>query len=148
MTHLEVFETPDGLVVGEIACRPAGASIPEAVRLQTGVDIWRAALETALGIQPKIDPVTETGIVAHCYLPVSAGRVVSHTPVEVLEALPNVIQVDIWRTVGDVVSKRLAENSAVSSAVVHFRLDSPADVRAAFASAYDAFTIEVESVEE
>lgn len=145
VTHMEFFETADGIIAGEIACRPAGGGVPEAIRLHTGVDVWRACLETALGQSPKLDVVPADGIIAHCYLPVGPGRIVGMTTREELMALPGVVSVDMLRAVGDVVPTRL--NSASASALVYFRVKHPDEVAGVVAGAYDAFHIDIEAVE-
>ncbi|CAM5464906.1 ATP-grasp domain-containing protein [Streptomyces badius] len=141
VTHMEFFETPDGLIAGEIACRPAGGGIPEAVRLHTGVDLWQASLELALGLSPRLAPTSEEGVLAHCYLPVSPGRIVTQTPAEELEALPSVVQVDVIRKKGEVVPDHL--NSAAASCLVYLRVDRPEDVDEAVRRVYRTYEIEV-----
>jgi len=54
VTHMELLKTRDGLLAGEIACRPSGGGIPEGIQLQYGVDIWRAFRETSLGLKPEV----------------------------------------------------------------------------------------------
>jgi biotin carboxylase len=141
VTHMEFFETSDGLVAGEIACRPAGGSFPECIRLQTGADIWRACLELSLGLSPKLELKTEEGVLAHCHLPVAPGRIVEQTPEEELAAMPSVVRVDMLRRKGDVVPAHL--NSASASAVVYLRADRPEEAEAAMRRVVEAYEFEV-----
>ncbi len=143
VTHMEFFGTAEGLVAGEIACRPAGGGIPDALALHTGVDVWQACLQLALGAEPKLDPVPEQGILAHCYLPLAPGRIASMTSAEELAALPSVVEVKMLRRVGETVPGRL--NSAAASGLVFLRLDDPAEVEAAVARVYEAFSIRIEA---
>jgi biotin carboxylase len=144
VTHMEFFETGDGLVAGEIACRPAGGGIPEAILQHSGVDLWRACLETALGQEPKIDAGAEDGVVAHCYLPISPGRIVTMTSRAELMTLPGVTKVEMLWAVGDVVPAPMY--SASASALVFFRVDRPDQVMAVASRIYDSFRIEIEAV--
>ncbi|MEV5593643.1 ATP-grasp domain-containing protein [Streptomyces sp. NPDC052496] len=141
VTHMEFFETPDGLLAGEIACRPAGGSFPECIRMHTGVDLWRACLELQLGLTPKLELKAEEGVLAHCHLPVSPGLIVEQTPEEELAALPSVVRVDMLRRKGDVVPAHL--NSASASAVVYLRGDSPEEAEAAMRRVVEAYHIEI-----
>ncbi|MDC0770837.1 ATP-grasp domain-containing protein [Streptomyces sp. HD] len=141
VTHMEFFEMPDGLLAGEIACRPAGGSFPECIRMHTGVDLWRACLEVSLGLSPKLELKAEEGVLAHCHLPVSPGRIVEQTSEEELAALPSVVRVDMLRRKGDVVPAHL--NSASASAVVYVRGDSPEEAEAAMRRVVEAYKIEI-----
>jgi biotin carboxylase len=141
VTHMEFFETPDGLIAGEIACRPAGGLFPESIRMHTGADLWRACLELALGLSPKLELKDEEGVLAHCHLPISPGRIVEQTTEEELAALPSVVRVDMLRRKGDVVPAHL--NSASASAVVYVRADRPEEAEAAIRRVVEEYRIEI-----
>ncbi|MGW3183782.1 ATP-grasp domain-containing protein [Kitasatospora sp. NPDC001119] len=143
VTHMEFFGTEDGLIAGEIACRPAGGGIPDALALHTGVDVWQACLLLALGLEPKLDRVLEQGVIAHCYLPLEPGRIVAMTGAEELRSLPSVIDVKMLRQVGETVPERL--NSAAASGLVFLRADSVEEAEAAVAHVYEVFRIEIEA---
>jgi biotin carboxylase len=49
VTHLECFVTRDGLVVGEITCRPGGGSVADMVHRAWGVDLWDELVRAELG---------------------------------------------------------------------------------------------------
>lgn len=66
--HLELFDTPKGWVVSEIACRPAGGGIPHALTLAYGVDVVRASWQFDCGQQPTQRPAQYQAI-AHIALP-------------------------------------------------------------------------------
>lgn len=143
VTHMEFLDTDDGLIVGEIACRPAGGGIPHALALHCGVDVWEASLQLALGLDPKADRGPEQGVTAHCYLPLRPGRIVSMTGPDELRALPFVIDVMMLRQVGDVIPERLT--SAAASALVFLRTPSTEEAEEAVARVYEAFHIEIET---
>ncbi len=54
ITHLECFTTADGLVVGEIACRPGGGGVVPMVKRATGVDLWACLVDCETGVAPVI----------------------------------------------------------------------------------------------
>lgn len=141
VTHMEFFETSDGLLVGEIACRPAGGGIPEALRLHTGVDVWQAAVDLARGRPVDATVQPENGVIAHCYLPVAVGYVLKQTPVEELESLPSVVHVEMLHTAGDKVTGPLS--SAEASALVYLRVPGPGEAQSAVSQVYDAYEIEI-----
>ncbi|GAA0585822.1 ATP-grasp domain-containing protein [Paractinoplanes ferrugineus] len=109
VTHCEIYETPAGLVVGEISCRPAGGGIADAIKTQYGVDIWDAFNRLALGLPVALPPAGRAvgGIVAVCLLPVRPGRVLRVTPAEELEALDGVLSVSMKVGPGSVIGTRL-----------------------------------------
>lgn len=49
VTHLEVFDTEDGPVVGEVAIRPGGMGIARTWQHAFGVDLWEEFVRAALG---------------------------------------------------------------------------------------------------
>ncbi|GAA0689231.1 hypothetical protein GCM10009548_71140 [Streptomyces malaysiensis subsp. malaysiensis] len=126
VTHLEVFRTEAGFLVGEIACRPAGAGIPDAVLLGTGVDLWRAWSRTALGLDPDVTPKPGAPIVVNCELPIRAGLITELTEADELLALPGVVRVDMLHKVGDTVPERLHSSSATG--IVFYEAASETEV--------------------
>lgn len=54
MTHMEFYETPTGLLFGEIAIRPPGGYLMDAIRLAYGFNPWKAFVSVELGTLPKI----------------------------------------------------------------------------------------------
>jgi len=90
--HLEVFDTDQGLVFGEVACRVGGGPlIGTPIRHMYGFDIWRAFLEVQLQdtISPMQRPTQHYGCVS---LGASPGIVSSFTSEAQLEALPGVVE--------------------------------------------------------
>ncbi|MFG3525902.1 ATP-grasp domain-containing protein [Streptomyces sp. NPDC047917] len=110
VTHMELFRTGDGFVIGEISCRPAGGGIVDAVRMKYGIDLWRVFMDTALGrpagVSGPVAPLRD-GIIANCDLPVRPGRVVRISTPDELAAVPDVIETRMSTRVGDVIGHRL-----------------------------------------
>jgi hypothetical protein len=104
VTHLEVFKTASGLLVGEIACRPGGGGIVKSVALQYGVDLWRAFIETSLGLPPTIDIDAREETVVNVMLPARPGRILDLSPAEhFANALPGVLDTTMVLKPGDIV---------------------------------------------
>ena len=53
-SHAEIKLTSTGPKVVEVAARLGGDSIPELVELATGVDLWKAVIQVAMGEQPDL----------------------------------------------------------------------------------------------
>ncbi|GIW71107.1 MAG: argininosuccinate lyase [Planctomycetota bacterium] len=54
MTHLELFLTPRGPVLGEVAARPPGGFLMDLIGRAYGFDPWEALLRVELGEQPAL----------------------------------------------------------------------------------------------
>jgi biotin carboxylase len=110
VTHMELFRTADGFVIGEISCRPAGGGIVDAVRMQYGVDLWQVFMDTSLdrpaGVTGPVARLRED-VIANCDLPTRPGRVVRISTAEELAALPDVIEARMSTRVGDTIGTRL-----------------------------------------
>ncbi|MFI6094748.1 ATP-grasp domain-containing protein [Lentzea sp. NPDC051213] len=142
VTHMEIFRTPRGLIVGEIACRPGGGGVVGAIELQHGVDLWRALLLTSLGLDPEIEVRRRPGIVGHYYLPVTPGSITGLNPVEEFESLPSVLRVEMTRRLGDVISPVL--NSTSSAGHVHFTLEHERDIPARIQEILERYVLEID----
>ncbi|MBW8090883.1 ATP-grasp domain-containing protein [Streptomyces hygroscopicus subsp. hygroscopicus] len=113
VTHMELFKTERGFIVGEIACRPGGAGVVDHVRRHCGVDLWREFIRTSLGEAARIVPRPARGITAHVHLPPAPGRVVDVTPAEEFMAIPDVKEVDMRVCAGDVIGPEVRSSSTV-----------------------------------
>ncbi|ROR83491.1 Biotin carboxylase [Plantibacter flavus] len=142
VTHMEFFRTPGGILAGEIACRPAGGAIPEAIEHAYGVDIWDAQLRIMLGEDPSVHPIRTEGCLVNYHLPVSPGRITGLTAVEDLQCIDNVVAARITKKVGDVIPPNY--NSSYASGVVFVHVDDRSGVDDAVRRLADAFSIEVE----
>ncbi len=142
VTHMEFFQTENGLLASEIACRPAGGGIPHAIKLQTGVDVWAACLDMSLGRTPKTE-AAEGEPIAHWYLTVPPGRIVKLTDAEQLRQIDGVVDVVANFKVGDAVPTR--QNSATAAMLVFARADGQAEVDRLAKEIYGAYRVEVSS---
>ncbi|WP_282082597.1 ATP-grasp domain-containing protein [Streptomyces tendae] len=125
VTHLELYRTTSGFVVGEISCRPAGGGIIEAVQLKHGVDLWRGFMEAELGRAPTPPVLVDPGnsdTVAVCRLPARPGRVVEVSSEEELSRLAGVERVTMKVRPGAVIGTRV--HSASVSGLVYLRAKS------------------------
>ena len=149
VTHLEVFETRDGFLVGEIACRPAGGGIVEAVRLQFGVDLWRVSMDSALGrplVLPEPAARLRPEIVVNCDLPIRPGRVLRISGANELAGLPGVISSRMSIGPGDVIGSRL--HSASTTGLVFLAVEDEDAVGQRVRTLTEAYVLEVEQLRE
>jgi hypothetical protein len=142
VTHMEFLKTPDGLLAGEIACRPPGGGIPDGIRLQYGVDIWRAFRETSLGLRPEVRSTEREGLLVNYLLPIRPGRIVRLSPAADLAAVPSVVRVDMHRQVGDVMRDRVGHSAAAG--VVYLRVRDEAEVSRRMLELAERYVLEVE----
>ncbi|MER5770841.1 ATP-grasp domain-containing protein [Streptomyces sp. NPDC001985] len=140
VTHLELFKTSEGLLVGEVACRPAGAGIVDAVRLQYGVDLHEAFLATSLGRAPEVTQRRRPDIVVNANLPIRPGRITRLVTGGELAALPGTVEVRMLKAVGDTVSTDLTAASATGR--VFYTAGDEAEVLARHRLLSDAFYLE------
>ena len=54
MTHLELFCTENGPVLGEIALRPPGGHLMELLEIAYGRNFWEALLQLECGVEPSL----------------------------------------------------------------------------------------------
>jgi L-amino acid ligase C-terminal domain 2 len=146
VTHMEFLKGPDGLLVGEIACRPAGGGIPEGIRLQYGVDIWRAFRETSLGLEPEVRLTERGGLIVNYLLPIKPGRIVRLSTAADLAAVPSVLRVDMHKQVGDVMRDRVGHSAATG--VVYLRVRDEAEVLSRMLELAERYVLEVEEEED
>lgn len=131
VTHLEVFETEAGLVVGEIACRPGGGGISTSLKHAYGVDLWREHVLAALALPTDLRETEislSPGVYGYCGLPAKAGRIVTLSTTGELEAVSGVYAVSMRYKVGDALPARTS--SVFFTGEVFFRLDGAAETEA------------------
>ncbi|MEE1750533.1 ATP-grasp domain-containing protein [Streptomyces sp. NPDC006641] len=147
VTHMELFRTGNGFVIGEISCRPAGGGIVDAVKMKYGIDLWQVFMDTALGrpagVRGPVAPLRE-GTIANCDLPVRPGRVVRVSTPDELAAVPDVIEARMSTRVGDVISPRL--HSASTTGLVFLATAEPALVAKRVEDLAGVYVLEVEPV--
>ncbi|MBW4082414.1 hypothetical protein [Paenibacillus sp. S150] len=106
VTHLEVYATEKGYIIGEITCRPAGGGIPMNVEKHTGVSIWRAFIQTSLGEMPELNRHYCSGISGWLGLPVSNGLILNLSSEEELAGIPGVREVQLAAAPGQMINER------------------------------------------
>lgn len=143
VTHLEVLSTPDGLRVGEVAIRPGGGGVQEAIALKHGRDLQRAFVQVSIGRAPDLPGPAAGATVAALGLPCANGRVRSVTPAAELERLPGVASVRIDRRPGDVIAEKVT--SVFYSGLVLLCGPDPAFVLGAVAGVLAAFRIDIDA---
>lgn len=79
VTHLECFETTEGMVVGEVTCRPGGGGVPDTILAAFGVDLWDEFMRAELGQASRASAPAHAsaGVSGWTYLrtgPVAAAR--------------------------------------------------------------------------
>jgi biotin carboxylase len=141
VTHLEVFETDAGLLVGEIACRPGGSGIPELVRLQHGVDLWQAFIDLSRDGEPRIDQVVPARTFALIDMPIRTGRVTALSSPQQLAAVPDVVEVDMQVAVGDTVEHL---HTGTAAARLYLGLDRAEDLPERMQQLAERFEFSVE----
>lgn len=138
VTHCEVFETPEGFVVGEIAGRPGGGSVSSLMKHHLGVNLWDAFVATTLG--REIPPATPggTSLVTACVmLPEAEQPVVEWTSAEEIAAMPGVDEAIVTCQVGRTSGYR---HSSVGSGYVVFHAEAD-DVTAAGTRITESFRL-------
>ncbi len=90
--HTEIKLTAEGLRVIEVNGR-IGGGVPEMLRLAAGVDIIKATMQAALGLEPEASELPSTSGVAYRFFyqpPESARRLTAIDGVERLKLMPGV----------------------------------------------------------
>lgn len=87
VTHLEVFGTPGGHVIGEVTTRPAGLGVPRMWERAFGLDLWEGFLRAELGEGRGHGRTHPEQVFAWAHLPDSPGLV------ETVSAVPGVFEV-------------------------------------------------------
>jgi hypothetical protein len=143
VTHMEILKSKDdGLLAGEIACRPPGGGIPGGVRLHYGVDIWQAFRETSLGLAPDVHSREREGLLMNYLLPIKRGRIVRLSTAADLAAVPSVVRVDMYKQVGEVVRDRVGASAAAG--VVHLSVRDEAEAWDRMHQLAERYLLEVE----
>ena len=104
VVHLEIFDTRDGFIVGEVASRPGGAGSTELIDNLLGVDVWDAFISAHLD-EPWKDVVVgpaPAGVHGYFGLPCRSGTVKRISNVDDLERIAGVRHARIFCRPGDV----------------------------------------------
>jgi hypothetical protein len=118
ITHFEAYETANGLIVGEITCRPGGGGVPTVIRMKHGWDIWRALIATSSGAEPEITVSKSGEVIGWCGLPGRNGRITALSSAAELTTLPGVVRVDMVHRKGQLVAEKAT--STFNSGIAYF----------------------------
>lgn len=140
VTHLEVYGTQDGLIVGEMTCRPAGGGIPANVERHTGVSLWNAFIQTALGEFFEIHEQEKTGISGWLGLPLGNGTIRRITSADELLAVEGVNKVELTVQAGDKVRER--QTSVLYAGKLFFHAADEPEVRRILEQIQNLYRIE------
>jgi biotin carboxylase len=105
--YFQMLVGDEGVVVNEIACRLGGAYEDITIPAVTGIDVLALNIEGVFGKVPVLADVMPKQMGLDCFSTqlffCSAGKVLSQTPIEVIEALPFVLGAGYNFNVGDTV---------------------------------------------
>lgn len=146
VTHFEVLGTAQGLLAGELACRPGGGGIRRMLQLDSGFDTWAAYIASSLGEPYDHAPspaAPEAGRLVEILLPAERGTVVEISTAEDFARVPGLVEVDLRLRVGDTVGG-LMDSSTVSALILARTTEEhgPDEITQAVA---DAFHLKVEA---
>jgi S-sulfo-L-cysteine synthase (3-phospho-L-serine-dependent) len=102
--HVELRLGKDGPVVVEANPRPAGGRIPDLVRLASGVDLVAAAVALSVGAEPDLRPARLRSAAIRFLVVPRAGRVAAVRGLNRAARVPDVEQVEVAASVGDVLT--------------------------------------------
>jgi len=142
VTHLEVYETTDNsFVVGEITCRPGGGGIVENIERHTGISIWKAFIQIALGDYPKFDKSNKTQLSGWVGLPSRNGLVTQLTSVEELYEIPGVDNVQMNYSLGEKINEK--QTSVSYAGKIFFSLKTEEDIPTFLKNIQEKYSLEV-----
>lgn len=105
MTHLEYYLTPEGVVFGEVALRPPGGYIMEALSYAYGQDFWELFLRVELDMFTDIN-IKQSYFTSSIIVYPESGTIESLEGVDELSDLQSAKKVKIKVKVGDLISRR------------------------------------------
>ncbi|MCK6258990.1 ATP-grasp domain-containing protein [Fictibacillus sp. KIGAM418] len=147
VTHFEVFLTPNGLVAGEIACRPGGGGIRKMLKFQSGFDSWDAHIAVSLGNQYvwEYPEHEEEPQVIELMLPTKRGRVRTISSADDFNDVPGLLEVDMKLKPGNIVDGLLDSSAICGILFAHF--ESQNDIENIISAVEKAFVLEVDTSE-
>lgn len=154
VTHFEALETADGILAGEIACRPGGGGIRRMLQLDSGFDSWGAYIASSFGETYEVPAAAgapdggaaDPGLLVEMLFPAVRGTVTAISAAEDFAAIPGVVEVDMRLKAGDTVGG-LMDSSTVSG-LVFARTSAGRDVAALVRDVEAAFRMETAASEE
>lgn len=102
--HVEIMLTKDGPKMVELGARLGGGGIStHLVPLSTGVDLVKADMDIAMGIEPEITPKFNKGSALRHIVGIE-GKIVSIKGIKEAMLIPGVKEIVMMKGIGDVVS--------------------------------------------
>ncbi|MBI4613560.1 MAG: ATP-grasp domain-containing protein [Planctomycetes bacterium] len=117
IAHLELFRTSEGPVFGEVAARPPGGYIMDAISLAYGFDPWEALLSVELGEVPDL-PREASGHAGVWILHPGPGVVAAVRGLAETRSVPGVVDVRCRARRGDRVEERVGSGQDVGRILV------------------------------
>lgn len=143
VTHLEVFRTPEGWCVSEIACRAGGGGVADAIRSNHGVDLFAASVQLDVGrtvasaVMSKAAPGLFFG---HTALALQPGRVTRVSTPDTFASIPEVVGVQITVKENDLLPDSFL--SAAGAGFVQAASESEAGIVAALRAVQQQHVLE------
>lgn len=130
VVHLEAFETGSTLLFSEVAARLPGGGIPDAIKLQYEVDLWKAAARAARCLPVMVNSREPARMLANLHIPHPTGRVTHIASRREVEAhVSDLLRLDVYTTVGAV--HQGPGDSSAAAAMAYFTAPSAAGLIAA-----------------
>jgi L-arginine-specific L-amino acid ligase len=142
VTHLELFHTTEGVIIGEITCRPAGGGILPVILEKYGVDYWEAYIDVCMNAQPDINVQEKPGVFGWCGLPARNGKIIKVTPYDVFREMEGVYHVKTYYRPGDIVDEKIT--CVFNNAVVFFNTPTHEDADRLYRKIMDTYRLRVD----
>ncbi len=115
--HVEIMLTPKGPKMVELGARLGGDSITtHLVPLSTGVDMVKATIDIALGLEPDLSVKFSKGSAIR-YLKVPPGIIKSINGIEAAKNIEGVKECTFTKTIGDTVTSIQCSTDRVGSVI-------------------------------
>jgi len=146
VTHFEVLDNGAELLAGEIAVRPGGGGVVDAIRIHHGVDLWQAFVDPSGEIwdASRVRCRPAKAITGWYGLPARNGLIADMTPKETLQALPGVLELDLHYRAGQTVQDKTT--SVFYVGVLYFHFESESELIRLNRALRDRYYLNVEAV--
>lgn len=145
VVHMEVFETNDGYLLGEIACRPGGGLISGVINRQYQVNIWEAYLNSLIGEKlHEIKEIESEGLFGFFGLTCRKGRIKHLTSNNEFYKIKGVKEILSFFNEGDIVDETWADSTLFFSKMFYFKIDSLNELNNFLRKIESTYVIEVE----
>jgi biotin carboxylase len=142
IVHTEIRISDHGPRLIETHLRPAGQRLPDIVRRTTGVDIFEAAVELAMGVRPAIEPRPGGYAGYQCVYSSRSGTLRAVHGLGNAEAVPGIYGVEVVTAIGERI-ETLPEHTQQNIAYIHAEGPDYDYVRRQLSLAAAAVTVEV-----